>query len=428
VTHCFCQRVFVLGNSTNGGFTVNFTTAIAVDNFLPVTTTTAGFFLISAVNPSATAAGSFAAELLTALMNIQFSSFLPYDLTLLRFSTICTDVHPLVRGRTLLEIVYIANQVISSGFVDPIYAGFTPAILTQALALYNENFVNCSNINPLCFTCNPVTSAPTLTPTTAPSNAPTAAPSFLFLPTAAPTTVSTGVPTGAPTVILTSPPPTLSQTPPPSFILLPTAAPTFTSTGPAPTAAPTVIITSPPPTNAPTPCPTLGNPAPAPTSAPNAACCGNGIRQGKEECDLGSANNNTHGACTEFCTLPKCGDGVIHRCNDSCVDCGVCEADEDCDDGNLQNGDGCSSTCRFESLFTAMIGASAFETGSGSRLGALSKFKFTSLQADLPKHHKCAFLRCETPKEEQFTTVSSPLEWIRNYCVCQKKSRQQHED
>ncbi|MDC0672465.1 DUF4215 domain-containing protein [Nannocystis radixulma] len=62
------------------------------------------------------------------------------------------------------------------------------------------------------------------------------------------------------------------------------------------------------------------------------ATCGDGfVRQGVEQCDLG-ANNGPGKACKANCTANVCGDG----------DKGP---GEECDDGNLVDGDGCSSTC-----------------------------------------------------------------------------------
>jgi len=76
--------------------------------------------------------------------------------------------------------------------------------------------------------------------------------------------------------------------------------------------------------------------------------CGNGVREGFEECDdddLGGTTcpqGSSGGApvCTAHCELDsapciQCGDGEL-------------EAGEACDDGNLESGDGCSSTCVIE--------------------------------------------------------------------------------
>jgi cysteine-rich repeat protein len=62
-----------------------------------------------------------------------------------------------------------------------------------------------------------------------------------------------------------------------------------------------------------------------------AATCGDGfVLAGVEQCDPGGPGGT--GACRADCTLHVCGDGVVG-------------AAEGCDDGNLQDGDGCSATC-----------------------------------------------------------------------------------
>lgn len=61
------------------------------------------------------------------------------------------------------------------------------------------------------------------------------------------------------------------------------------------------------------------------------ATCGNGVREGSEDCDGGAG-------CGADCRLtPACGDIVV-------------ESGEQCDDGNTVSGDGCSATCQWESI------------------------------------------------------------------------------
>ena len=68
------------------------------------------------------------------------------------------------------------------------------------------------------------------------------------------------------------------------------------------------------------------------TSEPGA--CGNGVVDFFEECDDGNADDTD--LCTTTCVLAKCGDGLLHV--------GV----EQCDDGNLVANDGCDPACKLE--------------------------------------------------------------------------------
>lgn len=94
--------------------------------------------------------------------------------------------------------------------------------------------------------------------------------------------------------------------------------------------------------------------------------CGDGVLQGDEECDDG---NTVAGDGCSFCLTPQCGDGVrqadfgeecdngpanndatANACRTDCLNayCGdsVVDRGEQCDDGNRNNLDGCSNTCR----------------------------------------------------------------------------------
>lgn len=61
--------------------------------------------------------------------------------------------------------------------------------------------------------------------------------------------------------------------------------------------------------------------------------CGNGFLEAGngEQCDDGNTTNDD--ACTNTCTLPRCGDQIV-------------QAGEQCDDGNSDNADGCLSSCQ----------------------------------------------------------------------------------
>ncbi len=64
------------------------------------------------------------------------------------------------------------------------------------------------------------------------------------------------------------------------------------------------------------------------------AQCGNKVVNPGEQCDDGNVANGD--GCTAKCQKNVCGDGILHS--------GV----EPCDDGNTKSGDGCSSACKLE--------------------------------------------------------------------------------
>ncbi len=87
-----------------------------------------------------------------------------------------------------------------------------------------------------------------------------------------------------------------------------------------------------------------------------AQVCGNGMPETGEECDDGNVNNGD--GCSSNCTVDS-----GFNCNGNPSTCTtiipepVCgnseiESGEVCDDGNANNGDGCSSVCQVESGFT----------------------------------------------------------------------------
>ncbi len=68
--------------------------------------------------------------------------------------------------------------------------------------------------------------------------------------------------------------------------------------------------------------------------------CGNKLKEGAEQCDVGLSDTvscDSSGAGTEKCTFVECGDSYKNLA-----------AGEQCDDGNNENGDGCSATCTLE--------------------------------------------------------------------------------
>ncbi|MFO0745121.1 MAG: DUF4215 domain-containing protein [Myxococcota bacterium] len=105
---------------------------------------------------------------------------------------------------------------------------------------------------------------------------------------------------------------------------------------------------------------------------PGEAVCGNGQREGAEQCDDGPDNSDeVRDACRRDCTLAHCGDRVIDSgevcdvgadlsaagCSPDCRSTEVCGnayvdqgRGERCDDGNLRDGDGCDAYCQPELL------------------------------------------------------------------------------
>src|SRR5579871_465453 len=122
--------------------------------------------------------------------------------------------------------------------------------------------------------------------------------------------------------------------------------------------------------------------------------CGNGVVDPGEQCDNGAANDVHGSGCEPDCTftcviggVEKCSDGdpcngvetcgMDHKChsgtplmngapcgtNKSCkngvcgdITCGdgIVDGSEECDDGNLVEGDGCDNDCRFSCVSTDM--------------------------------------------------------------------------
>ncbi len=102
--------------------------------------------------------------------------------------------------------------------------------------------------------------------------------------------------------------------------------------------------------------------------------CGDGIRTSSENCD--DANNSNLDGCSETCVDEPgfiCFDGVPCRrttCGDFWVEFDfTTHSGETCDDGNVQAGDGCSSTCEEEpGFFCQQFGGGCIQTICGDGL------------------------------------------------------------
>jgi len=79
-----------------------------------------------------------------------------------------------------------------------------------------------------------------------------------------------------------------------------------------------------------------------------APVCGNGVKEGNEQCDAGCENGipciPQYGSSCNYCS-DQC--QIVTSTGSYCGD-GIKNGQEECDDGNTQNGDGCSATCTIE--------------------------------------------------------------------------------
>lgn len=143
---CFTGTL-VLGNSSfAGGKSVTFTGSSYIMDYAPGKGTPS-VFTVTATNPKTTSAGVFGGQLLAAMLNQRFAPD-----TQIAFSNECNSVDPVIQGRTVVQVIYIANQVIGRSTAYPM---FTPSILSDALSVYNEAFVGCKDAYAnKCFDCS----------------------------------------------------------------------------------------------------------------------------------------------------------------------------------------------------------------------------------------------------------------------------------
>jgi len=86
--------------------------------------------------------------------------------------------------------------------------------------------------------------------------------------------------------------------------------------------------------------------------------CGDGIQRGAESCDDGNLVNGD--GCSSNCTVEEgfvCEDNEAHVsvCHKIVCGDGIKEGNEECDDGNLIEGDGCDAECKIEVGYTCRV-------------------------------------------------------------------------
>ncbi len=108
--------------------------------------------------------------------------------------------------------------------------------------------------------------------------------------------------------------------------------------------------------------------------------CGDGSKAGSEECDDGNTNNED--GCSSECLIET--DWQCDNTENSlsqCFSCGngVLEEPEECDDGNTDNEDGCSDACAIEATYDCYI-----ETNPSS-CSVLPFFQLNNVEVDYKK-------------------------------------------
>jgi cysteine-rich repeat protein len=92
----------------------------------------------------------------------------------------------------------------------------------------------------------------------------------------------------------------------------------------------------------------LGTVTPEIIPLSSALICGDGVADLEEQCDDGNTEDGD--TCSRDCLYTFCGDGAIERPNAD-------NQQEQCDDGNRISGDGCSPQCQFEDCGNGVVQA-----------------------------------------------------------------------
>lgn len=126
-----------------GGNSLRFTSAAAIEAFLP-SGGTPGALNADAVNPVApTSAGALAGHVLTLQLNVDFSAagITPNEGGPFGSLKVCTSDNPAVAGQTISQVLAAANQALGGGALP--YGMSSYSELNGLLTSLNESFDNC---------------------------------------------------------------------------------------------------------------------------------------------------------------------------------------------------------------------------------------------------------------------------------------------
>ncbi len=211
------------------------------------------------------------------------------------------------------------------------------------------------------------TATPTELPTDAPSASPTLSPTptatdtFTASPTVSPTATASDVPTASPTSTLVA---TLSPTESPSA----TATPTESATG-LPTATKTEVATASPTLTRSTTSTASAAATASPTVSPTSTA-----KRTAPPLPTHSLPPSANASATPTCTVvmeAQCGNGVL-------------EDDEQCDDGNLVDGDACPAMCHFGKAGVLIRGNR--RPAQANRDGCLAEWQVAAAALDIDRY------------------------------------------
>jgi len=181
--------------------------------------------------------------------------------------------------------------------------------------------------------------------------------------------------------------------------------------------------------------------------SPNSTCkdllcipaeCGDGLVEGREECD-DKLNNSNSAACTQECKQATCGDGFIWAGEETCDDSNSYDGDgcdsnctptscgngiitdgEECDDGNMINTDGCESDCQFTECNASIPDGTLCESDDVFCNGIEVCDAGNCISPGNPcpeDEHDCTTITCEESAVECSTVISDGSCFIAFVCI-----------